>query len=194
MSSSSMRLAPTTLSCHCGMYHFNVEFHSTFVIAQKLPAQHIDLNNLNIPVNLKSQLADPYLHKPGPIDILLGAEIFTEVFLRERINISIQAALHNTKFGWIIIGKCPQLSSNHQLDTSMLSTINLKNSSLALFTSKCSVSDSEEALAEQFFKDTVRRNSTERFVVKLPVKSNVNLLGDSKMMAQRRFLNLEKDL
>lgn len=50
----------------------------------------------------------------------------------------------------------------------------------------------EEMLCEQLFVETTERDSNGRFVVRLPLKQNVNELGDSKHTAMKRLFQLEK--
>lgn len=54
---------------------------------------------------------------------------------------------------------------------------------------------SEDIYCEKHFKETHARNSQGRFIVKLPVKKNIiKEMGNSKDIALKRFLSLEKRL
>ncbi|XP_050063237.1 uncharacterized protein LOC126552565 [Aphis gossypii] len=187
MSSSTIRLMPSTISSFCQNYHSSVEFHSLPSITDKLPCQMFGLDQLNIPDNVKDNLADPQLNVPGVVDILFGAEVFYDIFLGERLQLSKHISMHNTKLGWILVGKLFEKSLDKSKAT-MLST----TSALSLFTSSTNAEFIEEAQAEEHFSSTVKRNECGRFVVRLPVNDKLNLLGDSRPMAERRFYNLER--
>jgi len=62
-----------------------------------------------------------------------------------------------------------------------------------LFT-KASLCSEEEHEAENHFCKTVQRAEDDRFIVRLPLKTNIHVLGQSKFMVQRRLLNLEQKL
>jgi len=41
-----------------------------------LPTSTVEINEFNIPDQVKCQLADPLFHKHQPVDLSLGAELF----------------------------------------------------------------------------------------------------------------------
>ncbi|KAF0763176.1 DUF1758 domain-containing protein [Aphis craccivora] len=65
---------------------------------------------------------------------------------------------------------------------------------LSLFVSKSNSRQTDEQKVEKHFNDTHYRDDSGRFVVRLPINTDVGTLGDSSYMAQRRFLNLERRL
>ncbi|XP_050063102.1 uncharacterized protein LOC126552448 [Aphis gossypii] len=187
MSSSTIRFMPSTISSFCQDYHCSVEFHSLPSITDKLPCQVFGLDQLNIPDNVKNNLADPQLNVPGVMDILFGAEVFYDIFLGERLQLSKHISMRNTKLGWILVGKLFEKSLEKSKAT-MLST----TSALSLFTSSTNAEFIEEAQAEEHFSSTVKRYECGHFVVRLPVNDKLNLLGDFWPMAEKRFYNLER--
>lgn len=48
---------------------------------------------------MKEQLADPLSYIPGPIDILLGTEVFYDLFGRDKCVVSNIIMLYQTSFG-----------------------------------------------------------------------------------------------
>ena len=88
---------------------------SLLVGPQKLPITALVLNSIagNIPSqsnNLKQlkstkgvALADKNFHQPGPVQLLLGADVYQDLFLDERKN---DHGLHYRKsiFGWVVTG------------------------------------------------------------------------------------------
>jgi len=150
----------------------------------------IDCSQLSLPKHIKDKLADPNFHVPGNIDLLLGSEIFFDILGNEKWRFSDHASLHHTQFGWIVTGKLPIFHHNNAA-----SSINMLScSALSLFTSQIHQRTSEEEEAEKHFRVTTKRNHDGRFVVKLPLRQDPKVLGDSYAMAQRRFFNLEKRL
>ncbi|XP_025407577.1 uncharacterized protein LOC112681547 [Sipha flava] len=194
MSSSTVRLLPCTISALCNDYQLKVEFYSLPIITEKLPSQVFDISQLNIPFNVKSELADPQFHIPAPVDILLGAELFYDIFLGERLQLSKYICLHRTKLGWILTGKGFE-SPLDQSKMTMLSTTTFNNSALSLFTSTVNIKlTNEEIRAEEHFNTNVKRIENGRFQVRLPLCADTKLLEGSQQMAKRRFFNLERRL
>ena len=88
--------------------------------SQKLPVTAIVLNSIagNIPsqsINLKQlksmksvALADENFHQPGPVQLLLGADVYEDLFLDERRKAH---GLHYRKsiFGWVVTGVLSQV-------------------------------------------------------------------------------------
>jgi len=146
-------------------------------------------------------LADPKFNIPGPIDILLGAELVPYILGPGRIfgNRGQPVALE-TVFGWILQGKthdtaCQPTSvlSYHTsidlpLDTIIQRFWELEN------VPKASPFSEEDMKCEKFFRTTTSRTDTGRFVVSLPFRQSAPLLGDSYSQALRRFTFLENKL
>jgi hypothetical protein len=52
------------------------------------------------------QLADPQFSSPQPIDILLGAEIFFEIWTNKQLRLNDALPPHQKSlFGWVVAGK-----------------------------------------------------------------------------------------
>lgn len=190
MTTSAQSVCEATIFSRFGHHKYNIQLYSLPVIVQALPSHKINCHTLNIPDHIKDSLADPRFHNPGTVDVLLGAEIFFDILQQEKWSLSKSAALHQSKFGWIVTGKLPSVSN---LISSSSFTV-LRESALSLFTSQPSSRRYEEDKAEAHFRSTVSRSPNGRFVVKLPLLQDPNVLGDSRDMARRRFLTLEKRL
>ena len=75
-------------------------------IAENIPSQSINLKQLK---SMKSvALADKNFHQPGPVQLLLGADAYEDLFLDERKK---HHGLHYRKsiFGWVVTGVLPQV-------------------------------------------------------------------------------------
>lgn len=91
------RLSSATLSSQYNQYSTPIIFHALPVISSKLPSHQIDTNNITIPSNIQSQLADPQFHKPGEIDCLI------EVFNGDRVAISNSLTARSTRQADIVL-------------------------------------------------------------------------------------------
>lgn len=66
-----------------------------------------------LPIALKEHyshfaMADPNFDKPGPIDMLIGADLYPEVMENRKVIVKKDCpAAFNTIFGWIIVGSVP---------------------------------------------------------------------------------------
>lgn len=96
-----------SINCCVGADHvtyFNLDFLMLPVICGAMPS---------IPLNASSwqhvkhlQLADPQCNIPGPIDVLLGAEVFMKLLLPGRIDGDVnQPTAINSIFGWLLMGR-----------------------------------------------------------------------------------------
>uniref|UniRef100_A0A2S2PG26 Uncharacterized protein n=1 Tax=Schizaphis graminum TaxID=13262 RepID=A0A2S2PG26_SCHGA len=84
MSSTAKQLQETVMFSCFGDFKTNIKFYSLQTIVSALPSQLLIRDNLQMPHNIQTQLADPNFHIPGPIDVLLGADIFYDVLYGER--------------------------------------------------------------------------------------------------------------
>ncbi|XP_055604663.1 uncharacterized protein LOC129752900 [Uranotaenia lowii] len=164
-----------------------------------LPSTEINASSLKIPPGI--ELADPSFHKTSRIDMILGAEIFFELFETSgRINLGDgQPTLINSVFGWVVSGECEQLPPTRPI-VANLATISDLNNLMERFWSIEDDSSSpsysvEEAACETHFQQNVRRTPEGRYCVRLPVKNNVlDNLSDNRRTALRRFHMLENKL
>jgi hypothetical protein len=51
----------------------------------------------------------------------------------------------------------------------------------------------EENLCEQLFKNTTIQDENNRFIVDLPVRENIEELGESRSVAMKRLIAIEKE-
>ncbi|XP_063828971.1 uncharacterized protein LOC135078303 [Ostrinia nubilalis] len=190
----------------------NIKFEALVLsaICADQPAQPIDSSAWSHIRNLP--LADPDFAHPGPVDILLGADIFASSLLPglRKGNAGQPKAL-NTIFGWIILGECdvnrlaPKpvgRSNNNCLLVSNISQTSLDNSIKRFweienvnFPQKSYLSK-EDQLCESYFVDNHFRNHVGRFVVPLPFVDPTNkpVFVNSREIALKRLFSLERKL
>ena len=114
---SSHHLASLIVSPLQGSKTYKVEVQPAVVklVTCDLPAQEIapvgDLPHLS-----GLDLADPSFHIPGKIDILLGAEVYPQLLLKEPVVTGslLDPAAQKIIFSWSIVGPVKYLSPTHQ--------------------------------------------------------------------------------
>ncbi|XP_076237360.1 uncharacterized protein LOC143181054 [Calliopsis andreniformis] len=164
-------------------------------ITDDLPNVAIDSNVISIPSNLK--LADPHFYQTGKIDILLGGGLFWKLLCVGQTNLgSNLPTIQKTQLGWIVAGgmclfpcygrpklEC-QLVTNEDLQNQLKKfwAIEEPNYPHKIVNNEC----------EAYFQKTTIRDNNVRFVVKIPFKPEINELGDSRVMAEKRFYALER--
>ncbi|XP_013182507.1 PREDICTED: uncharacterized protein LOC106128591, partial [Papilio xuthus] len=152
-------------------------------------------------------LADPSFGIPNKIDVLLGAEVYSQILLQGLIRGPPGYPLaQNTKFGWILSGEVEeagaQLETCHNVVVSLHSAHSDESELLRKFWELESDQydiekkylTEEEQLCEKLFAETTRRDESGRYVVSLPFRTPDPKCkyGHSKQIAQKRFLILEK--
>ena len=143
----------------------------------------------------KLKLADPNFHKPSKINMLIGAGPTLSLFCIGQFKLSNYDDLiaQKTKLGWVIAG-----SSNVNTKQNSKCLMNHVEFDLEKFwkleempISQVKLSPDEQ-LCEDHFKKHIKRNNNGRYVVALPFKKDRNLLGNSRQIAEKRLLYLQK--
>lgn len=148
------------------------------------------------------QLADENFLSPGPIDIILGAEVYAQIIengVKKGKNNSPVA--QRTKIGWIISGPHGSASSSEGLNCYHVSQNNDLYELLQRFwkleeipSMKTSSLSLEEQECEQHFSSTHTRDDKGRYIVRLPFKYPVSKLEESRTKALRILANLTRKL
>ncbi|UYV79361.1 hypothetical protein LAZ67_17002296, partial [Cordylochernes scorpioides] len=145
-------------------------------------------------------LTDPSYFKSREIDVILGSDIVFNLIQegRRNGNENEPSAIHS-KLGWLVYGP-----------TSVSERQSFRN--MAHFSSELESEDlikrfwelesipseeiptKEEKDCESHYLKNVVRDESGRYIVRLPFKESAERLGQSKSIAIRRFLNLEKML
>ncbi|UYV80986.1 hypothetical protein LAZ67_19002378, partial [Cordylochernes scorpioides] len=142
---------------------FSVEAVVTGVLTSEIP--NFRLKDPNWPTLKNLKLADPEFYIQAPIDMILGADIYTELMLNGPISLGegLPMAI-NTRLGW--------------------ETESVPSPDLCTQDEDC----------ESLFSNNHGRDSHGRYCVKLPFRQHRPLLGESREKALRRFLLLERKL
>lgn len=140
-------------------------------------------------------LADAYFNKPGPVDILIGAAVFTSLLRNgHRVGGKDEPDALNTIFGWVLLGSVSSgvsqpLQSFLTLDS--LDTVVNKFWQLEEVPSDTSYSE-EDKRCEDLFVQTTRRERSGRFVVHYPFAQDKPCFVDSRQIAINRLRSLER--
>ncbi|XP_049869877.1 uncharacterized protein LOC126369487 [Pectinophora gossypiella] len=142
-------------------------------------------------------LADPEFYTPQPVEVLLGADVLSEILLYNTITgLPGSPIAMNSIFGYLLLGKIDFDSVSistpiHACHSSFSEDFDLKR-----FWELESVSEQksltpDELLCEKIYNDTHIRDDSGRYVVALPFKPDAPPLGESRDIAVARFRKLE---
>lgn len=152
-------------------------------------------------------LADTNFHMPAQIDLLLGAEVWSNSVKSDFFRNKHGALLQSSAFGYLALGRFALTDQNCILMT-VLNTMPGPQSSfeneqlldaVKQFWEWEGTSEAENELTpdekavEEHFKATHYRSENGRYVVSLPLKPGSSL-GESRNIALRRFHQLERRL
>ncbi|XP_052901335.1 uncharacterized protein LOC128307494 [Anopheles moucheti] len=184
-----------TLRSRIGRYFADLQLYVLPKVTENLPFSSIDTSEWNIPSNIF--LADPYFHRSDRIDVLIGAEIFYDIMKPSgRIHLGKdRPTLVNSELGWIVAGpvvgtlmSCFNSISVHHASTSVNEVHELMERFWEIEEDSTSHLTSEQSACEEHFRNTVTRTSSGRYVVRLPVKTDILAkLVANRNTAVRRF-------
>ncbi|XP_065079783.1 uncharacterized protein LOC135702685 [Ochlerotatus camptorhynchus] len=177
-----------------------VKFYVLPRITLNLPQHNIDISSWKLPADIR--LADPSFFESSAVDAILGVSVFYELLLGEQMRLwETGPILCNTKLGWIMAGEISENPvSTFSVTVATSGTTEEIHEQLARFweletcrTKSCL--SIEESTCESIFEQTTTRDHDGRFRVTLPKKEYVmEQLGESKAIATKRFMALEKRL
>nr|CAI5856921.1 unnamed protein product [Callosobruchus analis] len=137
--------------------------------------------------------------------MLIGADLFYDLLCIGQTKLGPgMPILQRTRLGWIVSGCIPNdaVSCNRKSYCNF-SVNNEVNSDVQQQLTRfweieelggAPALSYEEKMCEQHFDKTTVRNDDGRFMVSIPFKDDVNKLGDSRVLAEKRFLSLERRL
>lgn len=177
-------------------YVTQVNAHVLTKLTPLLPSKEIDITNW--PGLTQMKLADPHMHSPGPIDLLLGADVYAMILL-EGLQRNGSLIAQNSRLGWLLSGtihsKVDQSSHNLTVSTTLIEVDQL----LRKFWETEEYKPNEKPLSlldkqcEEHYKQTHTRQEDGRYIVRLPFKDNhEENLGDSRQIALNRLHHMEK--
>jgi Pao retrotransposon peptidase/Family of unknown function (DUF5641)/Putative peptidase (DUF1758)/Reverse transcriptase (RNA-dependent DNA polymerase)/Integrase zinc binding domain len=169
----------------------------------------VDVNMNNIMISDDHFLADPEFFRAAKVDMILSDELYYAAMLNETKKIPDGPWMIHTKFGWVIGGSVPvhvdtksSVSSNS--NNKMLScwamnfhcsSDDLNNKLERFFTMEDSnpprIMTAEAKYCEDLYVNTTTRGADGRYIVYMPLKSNVDQLGKNLNSTLRQFYTEE---
>lgn len=137
------------------------------------------------------QLADPEFNQSRPVDLLLGAEVYSEIILHGIIKEDqSQPIAQQTQLGWILCGNVKSYYCNVILNN----CDDIKKFwEIEDLTDQPDNQSREDLYCIQQYQSETKRQPDGRYVVRLPMKPEVKeLLGESKSKAIAQFHQLER--
>lgn len=171
-----------------------------------IPRITLDMPTVRIPDSIINRfkdvfLADPNYFHQSPIELLLGADIYPEIYDGQKIYADGKngpVALQSV-FGWVITGRLPNnYRSPAPVSSLVCSTENL-NSTLKKFWELENVPErpqlsDEDTYCESLFQQQHYRTKDGRYVVPLLLKSPSPEFGDSYTLAVNRLHSINRRL
>lgn len=186
----------------CGEPDRDLTFEAIVIpkVCSNMPSSKVDNKNWHMFNTIN--LADPNYHTPGPIDMLIGAELWPSILRPGSIPATGSSPMAlNTAYGWVLLGSVP-CESGGKL-SAFLAITESKNAGLNAAIQRLWEienipgeynSSPEDELCENIFSNTHTRNEQGRYVVDLPMKGDPPPFVDMRNIALRRFHGLEKRL
>ena len=145
-------------------------------------------------------LADPEFGVPGSVDILLGADVFSRMVLHgRRFGPSGSPSAIKTIFCWVMAGSVRAVGIQSQQDNCCFAITSLDDFlrrfwKVEDYNLQQPLLFSEEQTVATHFERNHHKDETGRFVVPLPMKNDMNLLGKYRSLVVKWFKALERSL
>lgn len=170
-----------------------------------LPGEHLNIRQDNFEeLELEPHIADPAYFEPMPVDIVLGVGFFAKILDRKIGTARDGTVLVNTSFGMVMLGEYIE-----ELETQTGNAFTVVDDTLGERLNKMveqlweqdeignaykpeSLLTEEQQMVENHFVNTHYRDSEGRFVVRIPFKPGIDVIGSSRQIALRRFMSNER--
>ncbi|XP_049866222.1 uncharacterized protein LOC126366920 [Pectinophora gossypiella] len=168
-------------------------------VTERLPTVAVDVSALSYLRNLP--LADDTYAVPGEIEMLIGASIFPHLLLPNKVQgqhgHTTPCALE-TVLGYVIVGFAPALIENYATVSYCCAADSMEYVVRKFWEMEevnvPPILSPDDRECEEIYTRTTVREKDGRYVVALPFKGDVSSLGDSRLMAERRFMCLERKM
>ncbi|XP_063831745.1 uncharacterized protein LOC135080954 [Ostrinia nubilalis] len=170
-------------SIHDPNYQIVVKAHVLKKLTSVIPSKRVRVET--IPNIIHLQLADPNFHIPNKVDLLLGADVYSQILVEGLLKGPAGTPVaQNTKLGWILSGMAPSEAVDsspiclHNTVICMNTCVSNDDDMLKKFWELESESklepkllSEEEQACENLYAATTTRDADGRYVVKLPFRS-----------------------
>ena len=175
-------------------------------VTNDLPAQEISPVD-ELPHLMGLGLADPSFHTPGRIDILLGADVYPQIMVKQPMITGAVSdpAAQETIFGWAIVGPVKSKGAYIQPVPTHFAQVQSPEEDLSTTLSRFweveepeqeaePLSPVEQQVQEHYTLTTSYCSDSCRYRVTLPRRTDVPPLGDSRAQALSRYVTNEKSI
>lgn len=140
-------------------------------------------------------LADPFVLHPGPVDLLLGSDVLGWILLGTQKALGSSSLLAvSTIFGFALMG--PVFESDSVEEPTVVATASLAKTMQRFWEVEeppmVSRMDPDHAECEAFYQSSTERLPSGRFVTRLPFVASRPGLGQSRALAEKRLLSMER--
>ena len=151
----------------------------------------------------KLPLADPQFNEPNEIDLLLGSAVYPDIIREGVVHFKdnvCNLVTQNTVFGWVVSGNSKGEGSKRASSFHISLHVSTENSTDELLKKFWEVEEIphgncwslEEKACEDHFVSTTYRDDDGRYVVSIPWRPGCPTLGESRSIALKRLLQVEK--
>lgn len=167
----------------------------------------VNLNTLR-PIDDNLIMADPHFDIPAPVDMLLAADVWSDIIGSLLYKHVSGTVMHETELGYVIIGTTwvpqeafgtavyPAMITQHEKEKDeeeALEVLLRKFFESEGIMEQNSALTAEEKAAEDAYMTSMYRKENGRFVVVIPLKPGMSI-GESRKIVLRRFFTLERKL
>lgn len=177
-----------TCSAINGDYTLNTSVYIMRQLINNLPNKSFPRPSWTYLKDIK--LADPEFYKSRPVDLLLGADVYSNIIQEGIIRQGrTQPVAQQTHLGWILCGKTQTLQCNVVLNN----TEDLQRFWTIEDISEIPNMTEDDQQCLQYYQDTTERRDDGRYVVCMPFQENFEeKLGASRPIAAAQFHHLER--
>ncbi|KAI4474055.1 hypothetical protein M0802_015814 [Mischocyttarus mexicanus] len=177
--------------------------HILKTVTTKLPTTQIT-HHEDWPHLANLQLADPDFLISRDIDIIVGADYYGRIIKSNIIRHSVESPIAQLSiFGWLVLG--PVISSSLTSTLTHYGSVRQCSENIDQLLAKFWIQEEppvnstssltlEEQECESHFKQTHSRDSSGRYIVRIPLKLSPSTLGNSYTTAHKRLQQLTRRL
>ncbi|CAG5020165.1 unnamed protein product [Parnassius apollo] len=171
-------------------YQFTSDVFIMKNLINNLPNKTFDKPDWSYLENI--QLADPEFNVSRPVDLLLGADVYSSIILGGIISSQqSQPVAQQTRLGWILCGNV----KSYQCNVIMNNIDEIQRFWEIEHIPDELTMTQEDAQCLEYFKNTTTRQEDGKYIVRLPfISEAVQKLGESKSRAIAQFKQLEKKI
>ncbi|XP_026323275.1 uncharacterized protein LOC113232713, partial [Hyposmocoma kahamanoa] len=170
-------------------YTLNIEALVMKKLINNLPSTSFSIDNWQYLQNLK--LADPNFNVSGPVDLLLGADLYSDIILDGVMRSDNLPVAQQTKMGWIVSGSVKTFNC-------LVIYNDLKNMSRFWESEEITPNSTDitnQDFCEQMYSETTTRLPNGNYVVQMPMKPGYEHdLPTTRPQALSQFMQLERKM